>query len=594
MASLHAFQVCLIFGIIAAFLIIHKDHNAAQAFSSIVTRTSRYESKIYNKYKFNMAVVGGVTTTAEGEAIAERCPQVFSNGYSDDPDLTVAILKATESALARLPSRASSKSNAKTMIDFGMVFVSSLYDASASVVVPTVLATVQGDFEAGYVDGIKCLIGCSAAGVIGSHRNANSGGGADGTDIDGENECAIPAIKTIENENTHGVTVTLALLPDIEVSTFHVEANDVPDDFCTTDDFKGSLGLLNWKPSTFHLQEDVDEEDSDTINEANFLLLASPGFQTKMSDFLMNLETHFPDSNVFGGLASTVSSLTRARLFRYDESRASDEGSGITQILSSGCVGIIASGDIQMRTMIFQGTKPVGATYRVAAGEGSTIRSIVLDESSPVVESFDPNYINKASIPKPVLAEANFLMKTLSDDDQSFMSKALLIGIEQGGPMGRSPSELERLAKGKGHQYSVYQVASAGMKDGSVTMPLGALDVQPGSRIKFFVRDGEVSKKEIKSILKGYSMKVLEEAFITDGRKTFYPTGCLMFPTLDRGTRVFGGRPGYESQQVSEAIPALQSLSGLFCNGKNTHVSVYFLAFQTSSLNLFMFNRYYR
>ena len=529
---------------------------------------------------WRLGMAGGVTTTAEEEEIGRRCPQVFSSGYSDDPDLTVALLKATEAALARLPKSSSLDSMVEKKIDFGMVFVSSLYDASASAVIPTILATVQGNYEAGYVDGVRCIIGCSAAGLIGSTRYNNiaaadsvSSSSANGEED--ESDRAMPSIQTIENETSQGVTVTLALLPDVEMTTFHIESNDVPNDFCTTDDFRESLGLNSWKPSNFKSHD--DDDDIFNENEANFILLPSPAFQNKMTDFLMNIETHFPGSNAFGGLASTVSSLSRARLFRYDESSSSGEGSGISQILTSGCVGIVASGDIQMKTMVCQGTKPVGATYRVVTGEGSTIKSIVLDESTPIDDSFDPSYVNKASIPKPVLAEANFLLKTLSDDDQAFMRKALLIGIEQGGPTGRSPSEFERLAEGEGHQYSVYQVASAGMKDGSVTMPLGSIDLHPGTRVKFFVRDNDAAKTEISSILKGYSMKVLEEAFVTDGRKTFYPTGCLMFPTLDRGTRLFGGKPGFESQQISEAIPALQSLSGLFCNGKNISKHYLFL-----------------
>ena len=36
----------------------------------------------------------------------------------------------------------------------------------------------------------------------------------------------------------------------------------------------------------------------------------------------------------------------------------------------------------------------------------------------------------KARIPKPVLVEANFQMKTLSEDEQAFMRKALLLGLE--------------------------------------------------------------------------------------------------------------------------------------------------------------------
>jgi hypothetical protein len=103
----------------------------------------------------------------------------------------------------------------------------------------------------------------------------------------------------------------------------------------------------------------------------------------------------------------------------------------------------------------------------------------------------------KAAIPKPVLAEANYLMKTLSDDDQAFMRKFLLVGLERsGGMIGSSPSEIIRLAEGKGHRFTVHQVASAGMKDGSVTLPLGSVNVELGTRMRFFVRDGSFGRKE--------------------------------------------------------------------------------------------------
>ena len=123
----------------------------------------------------------------------------------------------------------------------------------------------------------------------------------------------------------------------------------------------------------------------------------------------------------------------------------------------------------------------------------------------------------KARIPKPPLAEANFVMKRLSDDDQAYMRRALLIGLERGGKeaddddddddgggnnnmsnvSGRSPNELARLARGEGHRFTVRQIASAGMKDGSVTFPLGSVNVRVGSRCRFFVRDGDFAKKEV-------------------------------------------------------------------------------------------------
>jgi hypothetical protein len=104
----------------------------------------------------------------------------------------------------------------------------------------------------------------------------------------------------------------------------------------------------------------------------------------------------------------------------------------------------------------------------------------------------------KARIPKPPLAEANFVMKSLSDDDRAYMRRALLIGLERSGLVGRTPNELLRLARGEGHSFTVRQVASAGMKDGSVTFPLGSVNVNVGDRCRFFVRDGEFARREVR------------------------------------------------------------------------------------------------
>ena len=468
---------------------------------------------------FRLHMAGGVTTTSEEEKIYTRPPQVFATGYSDNDDLTEAVIEATNAALAGLPKRSDSNvaqsidegvddnvsNEGGCKIDLGMVYVSSLYDLpSTKTVIPTIISTIQNNFQAGYLGGIKRVIGCSAAGMVSCKPDYSAHLNEAESDDDEEEAKVRPMIQTVENESNHGVSITFALLPDVEVKTFHVASNDVPDDMSSSSTIKSVLGLGSWSPSDFKLPEyESTTDEEETVNEANFLILPAPAFQTKMKDFLQGIDVAFPKNNIFGGLSSTVSSLSRALLFLYDDSNEEEINSGITQTLTDGCVGIVLSGDIEMRTMINQGTKHVGATYRVVAGEGSTIKAIVLDETSKDLEKLEPAYLSKASIPKPVLAEANFLLKTLTDDDAAFMRSALLVGVEQGGNLGRSPSELERLAKGEGHQYSVYQVASAGMKDGSVTLPLGSVDVEEGTRIRFYVRDGEAAKDEIAAILKG-------------------------------------------------------------------------------------------
>lgn len=260
-------------------------------------------------------------------------------------------------------------------------------------------------------------------------------------------------------------------------------------------------------------------------------------------------------------------------------------------------------------------------------GSRSTISAIVLDEAATALEeeteqedeeeddddrleSLDDKELKrakmaqdyaKARIPKPPLAEANFLMRRLSDDDQAFMRRALLIGLERGN-LNRTPNELTRLAKGEGHRFTVRQVASAGMKDGSVTFPLGSVNVEVGARCRFFVRDGDFARKEVEALWTGYKKKELERT-IMGGGEVNPPTGCFVYPTLDRGSKLFG-KTGFESSGecdplnndlrresninarkrrvscgsdllriyflvavVSEFLPGITSISGFFANG---------------------------
>ena len=524
-------------------------------------------------------------------------PQVIATGYSADDDLDRAIHAAVDVALQALPPATDT-----SQIDLAVIFVSSLYDGtfSRSGIVPALL-----DAASSYGTGIQHVLGSTAGGIVGSVATAPSSSST-------QQQQGGPSCRTVELEGSLGVSVSLLLLPDVELQTFHVLGDDVPDDVGRVPPatWKQAVGLRGFGDSDANDASSSTSSDSDD-NEATihthqpeapiFMVLPSPAFQNDLDDLLQGLQFHFPHSQTFGALASTVSSLSRARLFRYD----AQDPQGM-QTFGDGCVGLAMTGDIEVRTMVAQGCKSVGGIYQVLQAKGSTINAIVLDETASELEresreddeagvSDDDDEEEeeeeedaddtgntkaqmaaayaKASIPKPILAEANFLMRTLSDDDQAFMRKALLIGLERGGSVGRSPSELARLRAGQGHRFEVQQVASANMKDGSVTLPLGSVDIEPGTRMRFFVRDASFAKQEVEALWMGYKKRVLEESFATDKSEnddkpgSFQPTGCFVMPTLDRGSKFFKGKPGFESGSVTTYLPDITAVSGFFSNG---------------------------
>ena len=553
-------------------------------------------------------------------------PQIIATGYSSQADWKDAIQEATFQALDSLPFKQDVEYILRntTCVDFAFFTISSLYEISPSLVVPTIVEAIRScPRNRGYTDGISTFIGCSSGGVISSQENIflydhSLTSHPQSHDHD-QQRC-----KPLEQEGLPGFSISLCLLPNTTLNTFHIQSEDIPDD---DDDDVGSsddkdryyYGTSSSDQDTWRKLLGMQKSNKDRIRRSNpnnpttttnttntpiVMVLPSPSFQRNMDTFLRGLtSTLGSDTIIFGATASTVSSLSRARLFRFDVEKGITT---TTTALSDGCIGIVMQGDIQAKILVAQGAKPVGPIYRVISARDSTLRVIQMDEtateqlkqakgldydrmedvsedndSSSSTSSTTTNNKDqrmaayaKASIPKPVLAEANFLLKTLSDDDQVFMKKVLLIGFERSsGWIPNSPNELIRLQEGQGHRFTVYQVASAGMKDGSVTFPLGSVKIEPGTRLRFFVRDGPFARKEVEALWMGYKKEELNAQLLhtmveqgSDG-SYFSPTGCFLFPTLDRGSKLFGGRDGYESKMITKFIPSITSISGFFANG---------------------------
>eukprot|EP00536_Pseudo-nitzschia_multiseries_P013466 jgi/Psemu1/211723/e_gw1.576.47.1 len=534
------------------------------------------------------SVSSGTTITAtddedEDDATAVQ-PQVMASGFSQNMDMVEALQEAVEMAMASLPPALENSG-----IDLAVVSVSSLYDGntSPSLVVPTILSAASV-----YGTGVRHLVGSTCGGFIGSTRTAgNEAIEEEENDDDDTNDNQNKGVKRsclpVEREGVPGVSVVLSIFPDVRLRTFHVTGDDVPDDYenMTCESWKKSIGLPSWSPSK------CDDESADSESVA--MVFPSPAMSNELDDFLRGMESHIPGCNIFGSVASTVSSLTRARLFRYD-AEMENSGDAVVQTLADGCVGVVMEGDITVETMLSKGAKPVGGVYKIVKGEASTISAIALDEAATElaqaaeeleeeeeeedVEDFGDDerkaraakmaaLYAKARIPKPVLAEANFVMKTLSDDDQAFMRKYILVGLERSGAAGSTPSDLARLAEGKGHGYAVHQVASASMKDGSVTLSLGSVDIKQGTRMRFYVRDSDFAKKEVGALWTGYNKRSRGSSQDGKSASESQPTGCFIFPTLDRGSKFFSGKPGFETTTVLESLPSVPCVSGFFGNG---------------------------
>ena len=211
-------------------------------------------------------------------------PQAMASGYSQAMDMQEAIQEAVAMAIEALPPLTNQQ--AQHQIDLAFVSVSSLYDGSASPadVVPSILKAAKG-----YGKGIQHLVGSTCGGFIGSRATfqpqSTTSDVKDADEEDAEEQrtaTVIRACKSAEQEGVPGVSVVLSILPDVQVETFHVEGDDVPDDYgkVSKDTWRHSIGLAS--------AGTADDDESKVV-----FLLPSPAFSNDLDDLLQGLVAVF-------------------------------------------------------------------------------------------------------------------------------------------------------------------------------------------------------------------------------------------------------------------------------------------------------------
>ncbi|RME06581.1 MAG: hypothetical protein D6812_01415 [Deltaproteobacteria bacterium] len=170
-----------------------------------------------------------------------------------------------------------------------------------------------------------------------------------------------------------GIALGAAILPGVQVTPFHLEAEDFPE----------TAG--QWRRRT-----EVASED-----DPAFLLLADPA-SSRIESLLPRIDAVFPGTPKSGALAGTGERIDPTVLFLGEE------------VYASGLVGVALSGDIEMATLVVQEARPIGEPMFVSACRGNTL--IELDR-------------------KPVGRVLEALYEALSVAEQASFPEALLLGV---------------------------------------------------------------------------------------------------------------------------------------------------------------------
>ncbi|NJR50956.1 MAG: hypothetical protein HC780_16620 [Leptolyngbyaceae cyanobacterium CSU_1_3] len=387
----------------------------------------------------------------------------WASALSTRPSLEAAIAEVVAQAQDILQVSA----------DLGLVFISSAFASEYSRLLPLLRDKLPN----------VPLIGCSGGGIVGVSARG----------------------KALEVEGEPALSLTLAALPGVNVKTFHLRAEDLPDLDSSPDAWANLL--------TVPLAE-----------RPHFVLLADP-FSAQINDLLQGLDYAYTGTAKVGGLASSGTIDGTNGLFCDD------------RYYREGTVGVALSGNIVLETIVAQGCRPIGEVYWVTEGE----RNILLGLQEQACLDENLGTCSTQRLPLEVLRD---LIQTLSEDDRELAQHSLFVGVAQ--------SEFKQdLEQG---DFLIRNLLGVDPRVGAIAI---GDRIRPGQRIQFHLRDAETSADDLEVMLQHYQ--------IVAGSAPS-AIGALIFSCMGRGEALYG-EPNFDSQLFSEYFDHIP-LSGFFCSGE--------------------------
>ena len=199
-------------------------------------------------------------------------------------------------------------------LDLAVAFVSPHYEESYDQVADLLAKEL----------GAKHVLGCSGGGVIGNGQ---------------------------EVEQRAGLSITAAVLPNVDIKPFHLQVDRLPDMDAGPDNWEDLIGVTQDK-------------------DPHFVMLADP-YSFPVNDLLVGLDYAFPRATKIGGLASGANRSGGNALFLDGE------------VLRTGCIGLALDGNITVDTVVAQGCRPIGEPMRISKSDRNMLIEL---EGKPPLE----------------------------------------------------------------------------------------------------------------------------------------------------------------------------------------------------------------
>jgi len=390
----------------------------------------------------------------------------WANALSTRPSLEAAINEVTQRAQESLGVPA----------DLALVFISTTFTSEY----PRVLPLLQERLS------VPHLVGCGGVGVIGQSASG----------------------EPHEIEEKPALSLMLAHLPGVNLHTFHIDADDLPDLDSSPADWVELIGVA---PDP----------------QPQFIVLAD-SLTAKISDLLQGLDYAYPGSAKIGGLTSAISVGSGSGLFCNN------------RLYREGTVGVALSGNITVETIVAQGCRPIGQPYRIAEAERNILLKVeALEDSGAIVTA--PASRSSQEILTPLEALQD-LIQDLDERDQTLAQHSLFVGIVR-------DEFKQNIEPG---DFLIRNLVGVDPRVGAIAI---GDRIRPGQRIQFHLRDASASAEDLETLLAHHQSSSQAN-----------PAGALLFTCLGRGEGLYG-QPDFDSYLFSRYFQDIP-LGGFFCHGE--------------------------
>lgn len=233
------------------------------------------------------------------------------------------------------------------------------------------------------------------------------------------------------------------------------------------------------------------------------LLLFADPFTFPVDAFLARCNDDLPTLRVIGGMASAAGRPGGNRLVLDD------------RILDSGAVGVFLDGDVEVRTLVSQGCRPIGQPL--------------------VVTKADRNFVEELA-GKPAIERLQEVAARATDEERALLREGLHIGVV----VDEHKAEFTR------GDFLVRNLFGADQRTGALAVG-DSVDV--GQTMQFHIRDADAADEDLRELLADADA-----------------SAALLFTCNGRGRRLFGV-PDHDAGLVEKLLGQIP-VAGAFCAGE--------------------------